>query len=78
VHLDLIIVGIGVHEAKELVSCRNFYQLVDPWEITIFRVGFVEICKVDADSPLPVLFLHEDGIGEPVRVERLSDEASLE
>ena len=46
--------------------------------ITILRADFVEICEVDADSPLPVLFLHEDGIGEPVRVERLSDEASLE
>ena len=29
-------------------------------------------------TPLPVLFLHEDGVREPVRVERFSDEASLE
>ena len=78
-HLDLIIAGIGVYKAKELVFCRSLYQLVDPRErITILQAGFVEIFKVDADSPLLVLILHEDGIGEPVRVERFSDEANLE
>jgi len=45
--------------------------------ITILRADFVEICKVDADSPLPVRFLHENGIGEPVGVERLLDEVEV-
>ena len=77
-HLDLIIARIGVHEAKELVSSRNFYWLIDPPEgITIFWTCFVEIRKVDADSPLSILFLHENEIKEPVWIERLSDEAIL-
>ena len=68
-HLDLIIAGIGILEAKKLVSCCSFYQLVDPRKkVTILQAGFVEICKVDADSPVIVLFLHKNGIGEPVRV----------
>jgi len=59
VHLDVIISEIGVHEAKELVACRRLYQLIDPWkEITVLQTSFIEVGKVDADSPLAILFLH--------------------
>ena len=71
VHLDLIIPGIGVHEAKKFVARRRFYQLIDPRKgITVLRANFIEVDKVDADSPLVIFFLHENGIGEPFRVER--------
>jgi len=77
VHLDLIVAGIGVHETKEFMSCRGFYQLIDHRErVTILLAGFVEIYKVDLDSPLSAFFLHEDG--EPVGVERFPDESRLE
>jgi len=78
VHLDLIIARIGIHEAKELVSCHSLYQLMNPQEeITILWACSVEACKFDADSLLPVLFLHEDGIREPVGVKHFSDKAHL-
>ena len=32
VHFDLIILGIGVHEAKEFMAGHGFYYLIDPWE----------------------------------------------
>jgi len=74
VHLDLIITGVGVHEAEELVARCRFYQLIDPWKgINILWASFIEIDKVDADSPLTILLLHENGIREPVGVERLSN-----
>ena len=40
-------------------------------------MSFIEISKVDAHS-LVVLLLHENWIGEPARVECLSDEADSE
>ena len=32
VHLDLIILGIGIHETKELIARRRLYLLIDPWK----------------------------------------------
>jgi len=55
------------------------FKLIDHREeIIVIWAGFVEIRKVDTDSLLPVLFLHEDVIREPVGVECFSNEASLE
>jgi len=53
-------------------SC--LYQLIDPREGEAILLG---VSEVDADPPLVILLLHENGIGEPVRVECLSDEADL-
>jgi len=41
----------------------------------ILWASFIEVSEVDADAPLAIL-LHKDGIGEPVGVEGLSDEAA--
>ena len=54
------------------------YQLINPRKrITVLRASFIKVGKVDADSPLVILFLQDNKIGEPVRVERLSKEANL-
>jgi len=75
VHLDLIIPGIGVSEAKEFVACRRLYQLINPRKgITVFRASFIEVGKVDANSPLTILLLHENGIGESIQVKCFSNE----
>jgi len=45
---------------------------------TVPRASLVEVGEVDADSPLTIFLLHEDRIGDPVRIECLSDESGLE
>ena len=76
-HLDLVIPGVGIHEVKKFMARRCLYQLVDPQEgEAIFWANFIEVSEVDAYPPLAII-LHEDGIGEPVGIEGLSDEASL-
>ena len=45
-----------------MVRC-HLYQLIDPRkEIDVLRARFIEVGKVDADSPLVILLLHEDGL----------------
>ena len=62
-HLDLIIPGIGVHEAKELVVRRHLYQLIDPRKgITVLRASFIEVDKIDAESLLAILFFTRTGL----------------
>jgi len=76
-YFDLTIPRIGVHEAKKLMAHHRLYQLIDPRKgITVLRANFIEVGKVNADSSLAIL-LHENGVSEPVWVERLSNEASL-
>ena len=51
------LIRIGVHEAKELMACRHLYWLIDPRkEIIVLRASFIEVGKVDADSPLAFFF----------------------
>jgi hypothetical protein len=54
--------------------------LVNPWQPEgVLGVVFVEIGVVDAHPPLVrVLLVDEDGVGKPLRMEDLSDEASRE
>jgi len=78
VHFYLIVFGIGIHEAKEFMTRCCLNKLVNTWEyIIVLQESFVEVSKVNTHSPLPILFLHMDGISMPVWVECLSDEASL-
>ena len=37
------------------------------WE-AVFRTCFIQVCKVDAYSPLPVFLFNDDWISEPVGV----------
>jgi len=45
--------------------------------IIVLRTSFIEVGKVDAGSPLLVLFLYENEVREPIWIKHLSDEASL-
>jgi len=78
VHLDLTMPEIDVHEVKELVARRRLYQLIDPQKrITLLGASFIEVGKVDTNSPFAILFLHENGIGELIGIEHLSNEGNL-
>ena len=49
--------------------------MVDPWQRkTILEADLIEIGEVDADSPLAILLLHQDWIGEPLRIMSLPGE----
>jgi len=57
------------------MTCSCIHHLVNPWQRkVVFGVGQVEISEVDADSPLAILLLHQDRVGEPFWVTRLSNE----
>ena len=49
-------------------------ELVYPQKRATFGASFIEISEIDAHSPLAILLLYKDWIGEPVRVKRLLDE----
>jgi len=54
---------------------RGLDKLIYLWKgEVVFKASFIEVSEVDAHSSLAIL-LYEDCIGEPIRVERLSDEA---
>ena len=54
-------------------DCR-VYQLVNPGQgKTILRASTIQICEVDAHSPLPVCFLDHDDIGQPLGIIDFSD-----
>jgi len=78
VYLHLFVPEIGFYETKELMARRHLQQLINPRNgITISWASLIQAGEVNVDSPLFILLLYEDGTGEPVRVERLSYEASL-
>jgi len=45
---------------------------------TIFWAHLVEVGEINAHSPFPTLLLHEDKIGQPLRVVHLSDETCFQ
>ncbi|MED6181487.1 hypothetical protein PIB30_019741 [Stylosanthes scabra] len=62
-HGDLVISRIGIHEGKVFVIRRAVYQSIDAGEQEgILGIGFVQIGVIDAHSPLPVCFLHQDRV----------------
>ena len=72
----MVIPGAAVHEAEKFMARCRFYQLIDPpGGKAILWTNFMEVSEVDVGPPL-VILLHEDGIGEPVGVECLSDEVA--
>ena len=51
------------------MACCRIHQLVDPRkEEAVLGTGLVEVGEVDADSPFVALLLHQDRVGEPLRV----------
>jgi hypothetical protein len=75
---DLVVPGVAVEEAEQVAAHRGVDDLINPWQPEgVFGVVLIEVSVVDAHSPLAcVLLMYEDRVGEPLRMEYFSDEAS--
>jgi hypothetical protein len=71
---------VAVEEAEQVTTRRGVNDLVYPWQPEgVLGAVLVEVSVVNAHSPLVrVLLGDEDGVGEPLRMEDFSDEASRE
>ncbi|KAI5321605.1 hypothetical protein L3X38_030676 [Prunus dulcis] len=57
VHQDLIIAGVGVHEAEQLIAGSCIHKLVDSPQLeVILRACFVGV--IDANSPFVIFLFH--------------------
>jgi hypothetical protein len=73
-----VVPGVAVEKAEQVAACRGVNDLIYPQQPEGFLgVVSAEVCVVDAHPPLVrVLLADEDGVGEPLRMEDFSDEAS--
>jgi hypothetical protein len=79
--IDCILVPrVEVEETEQVASCRGVNDLVYPRQTEgVLGAVLVEVDVFDAHPPLfRVLFVDEDGFGEPLRMEDFSAEASRE
>jgi hypothetical protein len=69
---------VAVEEAEQIAAHRGVDDLIYLWQPEgILGAVLVEVGVVDAHPPLiRVLLADEDGVGEPLRMEDFSDEAS--
>jgi hypothetical protein len=76
----LVVPGVAVEEAKEVAARRGVNELVYLRQPEgVLGAVLVEVDVVDAHPPLVrVLLVDEDGVGEPLRMEDFSNEASRE
>jgi hypothetical protein len=77
---DLVVPGVAVEEAEQVTARRGVDDLINPRQPEgVLGAVFVEVGVVDAHPPLVrVLLANEDRVGEPLRMEDFSDEASRE
>jgi hypothetical protein len=77
---DLVVPGVAIEEAEQVAGCRGVDDLVYPRQPEgVLGAVLVEVGVVDADPPLVrVLLADEDRVGEPLRMEDFSYEASRE
>jgi hypothetical protein len=75
-----VVPGVAVEEAEQVAACSGVDDLVNPWQPEGFLGAVnVEVGVVDTHPPLVrVLLTDEDGVGEPLRMEDISDEAGRE
>jgi hypothetical protein len=75
-----VVPGVAVEEAEQVAARCGVDDLIDPRQPEgVLGAVLVEIGVVDAHPPLVrVLLADEDGVGEPLRMEDFSDEASRE
>lgn len=71
-----MVTRVHVQKAERLIADGRVDHLVNSgkgeW---ILWIGLVEVHVIDAHSPLPILLLDQIGIGQPIRVLDLLDEA---
>jgi hypothetical protein len=72
--------GVAVEEAEQVAARRGVDDLIYPQQPKgVLGAVLVEVGVVDAHPPLiRVLLADEDGVGKPLRMENLSDEAGHE
>jgi hypothetical protein len=75
-----VVPGVAVEEAEQVTARRGIDDLVNPRQPEwVLGAVLVKVGVVDAHPPLVrVLLADEDGVGEPLRMEDFSDEASRE
>jgi hypothetical protein len=75
-----VVPGVAVEEAEQVTARRRVDDLINPRQPEgVLGAVFVEVSVVDAHPPLVrVLLADEDEVGEPLRMEDFSDEASRE
>jgi hypothetical protein len=78
--LVLVVPGVAVEEAEQVAARRGVDDLINLRQPEgVLGAVLVEVGVVDAHPPLVrVLLANEDGVGEPLRMENFSDEASRE
>jgi hypothetical protein len=77
---NLVVPGLAVEEAEQVAARRGVDDLINPQQPEgVLGAVLVEVGVVDAHPRLVrVLLADEDGVGEPLRMEDFSDEASRE
>jgi hypothetical protein len=72
--------GVAVDEAEQVAARRGVNDLIYPRQSEgVLGAMLLEVGVVDAHPPLVrVLLADEDGVGEPLRMEDFSNEASRE
>jgi hypothetical protein len=75
-----VIPGVAVEEAEQVAARCGVDDLIYPQQPEgVLGAVLVDTGVVDAHPPLVrVLIANEDGVGERLRMEDFSDEASLE
>jgi hypothetical protein len=77
---DLVVAGVAVEKAEQVTARSGVDDLVNPWQPEgVLEAALVEVGVVHAHPPLVrVLLANEDGVGEPLRMEDFTDDASRE
>jgi hypothetical protein len=77
---NLVVPGVAVKEAEQVAARHGVDDLIYPRQPEgVLGAVFVEVGVVDTHPPLVrVLLADGDGVGEPLRMEDFSDEASHE
>jgi len=77
-HKYLIITRKCIHEREQFVACLGLDELIYAWEgKTVFGTSFVEISKINADSPLAVLLFYDNGNAQPIGISNFDNRTSV-
>ena len=79
VHADLVVAEEGIHKTEEFIAGSGSHDEVDSRQReTVFWACFVDVSKVDAESPLASFFFDKYDVGQPFRIFHLFDCSRLE
>jgi hypothetical protein len=74
-----VVPRVAVEEAEQVIARRGVDDLIYPRQPEgVLGAVLVEVGAVNAHPPLVGVIADEDGVGEPLRMEYFSDEASRE